>query len=96
MLHMVDATASATLTSPVARPLADWVGTYRPVQVEVTSAATVKIKGRVAPSAPWHVLSEVTATGIENILMTGEMIIDITGNDGAVSVWVGAYGTVGG
>lgn len=61
-------------------------GVYRPVQVALTAAATVKIQGRAAPDLPWVDLVEITASGAEAVFAMREVRASVTGNTGDVEV----------
>lgn len=59
---------------------------YCPVQVKITSSATVNVQGRVDSSMPWVTLNSFTSSGVENIRLLPEMRVSVSGNDGDVTV----------
>jgi hypothetical protein len=61
---------------------------YGRCQVEITAAATVKIQGRIAVTAPWVDLKTYTASGADVVALFPEMRIDVTGNTGTVNGWL--------
>lgn len=54
------------------------------VQVEISDAASVVIKGRLSPDHAWAVLDTITASGIYSLDRVPEAVATITGNTGTV------------
>lgn len=61
-------------------------GMYRPVQADISAAATVTIEGRAATDLAWVPLHEFTADGAENVLVMYEMRATVADNTGTVDV----------
>lgn len=82
-------TAASVDTDPVFFESQDR-GIFRPLQVDISSAATVSVQGRNAPDMNWIEVASFTATGADSVMVFREMRTQISGNDGSVTVDIDA------
>jgi len=58
------------------------------VQVVISAAATVSVKGRLSADAPWVELISITADSIQPLALVSYLRFDVSGNTGVVDAYV--------
>jgi hypothetical protein len=88
--HVLNAATTQVDSAVVSFPHPNQAPAERKCQVAIVGGtATVVLKGRLDPSAPWVTLNSFSATGIFNFTPPADCIVSITAISGAtVDAWV--------
>lgn len=80
---------AATGDSSVVSPKGPWRGDYRSVQVSIVgTSATVILRGRSTPNAPWVDLQTFTASGMVAVVLPPQIKFSVTAISSAtVDAW---------
>lgn len=60
------------------------------VQIEITDTATVELRVRIEPNAPWVVIKTFTASGLQVFAAFPQFQLNVTANSGTVNGWAGS------